>query len=116
MINKIQPPDQPTPKGHYSPGIEHNGLIFVSGQLPITLDTDWSYRRAAPALAAGTARIGRGLAGHAGPALARVRRGAVALGTGLASRGGALGRPWSTRAMGLSVAGLMVGFLVLAYR
>ena len=39
MINKIQPPDQPMPKGHYSPGIEHNGLIFVSGQLPMTLDT-----------------------------------------------------------------------------
>lgn len=35
----IQPADQPTPKGHYSPGIEHNGLIFVSGQLPMTLDT-----------------------------------------------------------------------------
>ena len=39
MINKIQPPDQPAPKGHYSPGVEHNGLIFVSGQLPMTLDT-----------------------------------------------------------------------------
>ena len=39
MINKIQPPDQPMPKGHYSPGVEHNGLIFVSGQLPMTLDT-----------------------------------------------------------------------------
>ena len=38
-MKKIQPPDQPTPKGHYSPGIEHNGLIFVSGQLPMTLDT-----------------------------------------------------------------------------
>lgn len=38
-MNILQPPDQPTPKGHYSPGIEHNGLIFVSGQLPITLDT-----------------------------------------------------------------------------
>ena len=35
----IQPSDQPTPKGHYSPGIEHNGLIYVSGQLPMTLDT-----------------------------------------------------------------------------
>ncbi len=35
----IQPPDQPTPKGHYSPGIEHNGLIYVSGQLPMTLET-----------------------------------------------------------------------------
>lgn len=35
----IQPSDQPTPKGHYSPGIEHNGLIYVSGQLPMSLDT-----------------------------------------------------------------------------
>ena len=35
----IQPPDQPTPKGHYSPGIEHNGLVYVSGQLPMDLVT-----------------------------------------------------------------------------
>lgn len=35
----IQPSDQPTPKGHYSPGIEHNGLIYVSGQLPMDLVT-----------------------------------------------------------------------------
>lgn len=38
-MRSIQPSDQPQPKGHYSPGIEHNGLIFVSGQLPMTLDT-----------------------------------------------------------------------------
>ena len=38
-MKTIQPPDQPQPKGHYSPGIEHGGLIFVSGQLPMTLDT-----------------------------------------------------------------------------
>ena len=35
----IQPQNQPQPKGHYSPGIEHNGLIYVSGQLPMTLET-----------------------------------------------------------------------------
>ena len=35
----LQPADQPQPKGHYSPGIEHNGFIFVSGQLPMSLDT-----------------------------------------------------------------------------
>ncbi len=35
----IQPPNQPAPKGHYSPGVEHNGLIYVSGQLPMSLDT-----------------------------------------------------------------------------
>ena len=37
-MKTIQPADQPQPKGHYSPGIEHNGLIFVSGQLPMSLD------------------------------------------------------------------------------
>ena len=35
----LQPADQPKPKGHYSPGIEHNGFVFVSGQLPMSLDT-----------------------------------------------------------------------------
>ena len=34
-MNKIQPTNIPIPKGHYSPAVEHNGLIFVSGQLPI---------------------------------------------------------------------------------
>jgi reactive intermediate/imine deaminase len=38
-MKTVQPPDQPTPKGHYSPGIEHDGLIFVSGQLPMDLET-----------------------------------------------------------------------------
>ncbi len=36
-MNKIQPPNIPLPKGHYSPAVEHHGLIFVSGQLP------WNY-------------------------------------------------------------------------
>jgi 2-iminobutanoate/2-iminopropanoate deaminase len=38
-MKTIQPADQPTPKGHYSPGFEHNGLIYVSGQLPMDLKT-----------------------------------------------------------------------------
>ena len=38
-MKSIQPGEQPRPKGHYSPGILHNGLIYVSGQLPMTLDT-----------------------------------------------------------------------------
>jgi 2-iminobutanoate/2-iminopropanoate deaminase len=37
-MRTLQPQDQPKPKGHYSPGIEHNGFVFVSGQLPMTLD------------------------------------------------------------------------------
>ena len=35
----IQPKNQPKPKGHYSPGIRHRGLIYVSGQLPMDLET-----------------------------------------------------------------------------
>jgi len=38
-MKPIKPPDQPQPKGHYSPGVEHNGLVYVSGQLPMSLDT-----------------------------------------------------------------------------
>ncbi len=38
-MKTIQPAGQPTPKGHYSPGIEYNGMIFVSGQLPMDLET-----------------------------------------------------------------------------
>lgn len=39
LMKTIQPENQPKPKGHYSPGIEHDGLIFVSGQLPMDLIT-----------------------------------------------------------------------------
>lgn len=38
-MKTLQPENQPQPKGHYSPGIEYNGLIFVSGQLPMDLET-----------------------------------------------------------------------------
>ena len=38
-MKTIQPLNQPPPKGHYSPGIEHNGVIYVSGQLPMDLVT-----------------------------------------------------------------------------
>lgn len=29
----------PAPAGHYSQAVEHNGLIFVSGQLPVKSET-----------------------------------------------------------------------------
>jgi reactive intermediate/imine deaminase len=38
-MKTVQPKDQPIPKGHYSPGIEHHGVIYVSGQLPMDLVT-----------------------------------------------------------------------------
>ena len=38
-MEKIKLPNTPEPKGHYSPAVEHNGLIFVSGQLPMNLAT-----------------------------------------------------------------------------
>ena len=31
--------NSPKPAGHYSPGIVHNGLVYVSGQLPMDLET-----------------------------------------------------------------------------
>ena len=33
-MQKVQIKDAPAPKGHYSPAVAHDGLIFVSGQLP----------------------------------------------------------------------------------
>jgi len=33
-MEKVQVENAPAPKGHYSPAVVHNGLIFVSGQLP----------------------------------------------------------------------------------
>jgi 2-iminobutanoate/2-iminopropanoate deaminase len=33
-VKKIKLQNAPEPKGHYSPAVVHNGLIFVSGQLP----------------------------------------------------------------------------------
>lgn len=38
-MKKIKLPNAPEPKGHYSPAVEHNGLIFVSGQLPMNHQT-----------------------------------------------------------------------------
>jgi len=34
-MEKIKLPNAPEPKGHYSSAVVHNGLIFVSGQLPM---------------------------------------------------------------------------------
>ena len=33
-MEKVRVENVPEPKGHYSPAVIHNGLIFVSGQLP----------------------------------------------------------------------------------
>jgi len=34
-MKSISTPSAPTPVGHYSQAIEHNGLIFISGQLSV---------------------------------------------------------------------------------
>ncbi|MCH8121788.1 MAG: RidA family protein [Bacteroidetes bacterium] len=34
-MKSISTPSAPTPAGHYSQAIEHNGLIFISGQLSV---------------------------------------------------------------------------------
>ena len=35
-MQPVSIPGAPPPGGHYSPGVSHNGFVFVSGQLPIT--------------------------------------------------------------------------------
>ena len=37
-MEEVQTKNAP-PKGHYSPAVVHNGLIFVSGQLAINMET-----------------------------------------------------------------------------
>jgi len=34
-ITRISTPNAPKPAGHYSQGVVHNGLLFVSGQLSV---------------------------------------------------------------------------------
>lgn len=34
-MKTVSTPKAPTPAGHYSQGIVHNGLVYVAGQLPI---------------------------------------------------------------------------------
>ncbi len=38
-MEKVQIKNAPEPKGHYSSAVVHNGLIFVSGQLPRNAET-----------------------------------------------------------------------------
>jgi 2-iminobutanoate/2-iminopropanoate deaminase len=38
-IARVSTPNAPTPAGHYSQAIKHNGLVFVSGQLSIDPQT-----------------------------------------------------------------------------
>ncbi len=38
-MEKIQIEGTPIPKGHYSQGIVHNNLVYISGQLPMNLTT-----------------------------------------------------------------------------
>ena len=37
-IQLIAPETVATPRGHYSPGVTHNGVVYVAGQLPIDKD------------------------------------------------------------------------------
>jgi 2-iminobutanoate/2-iminopropanoate deaminase len=39
MISYISTPRAPTPAGHYSQATVHNGVVYVSGQLPINPST-----------------------------------------------------------------------------
>ena len=34
-MNEVSTPNAPQPAGHYAQAIVHNGLVYVSGQLPV---------------------------------------------------------------------------------
>lgn len=34
-LRTIQTPGAPTPRGHYSQGVVHGGVVYVAGQLPL---------------------------------------------------------------------------------
>ncbi len=38
LIRPIRPDTLPVPAGHYSPAVVANGMVFVSGQLPVRAD------------------------------------------------------------------------------
>ncbi|MBL8149113.1 MAG: RidA family protein [Blastocatellia bacterium] len=38
-MEKVQTKEAPTPAGHYSQGIVHNGLVYVSGQVAVDPET-----------------------------------------------------------------------------
>jgi len=38
-IKSVLTPNAPTPAGHYSQAVVHNGLVYVAGQLPIDPST-----------------------------------------------------------------------------
>ncbi len=38
-MKPIQTPEAPLPAGHYTQAIAHNGLVYVSGQLPVDPET-----------------------------------------------------------------------------
>lgn len=37
-IKAVYPPGTQMPKGHYAPAIVYNGIVYVSGQLPVDKD------------------------------------------------------------------------------
>jgi 2-iminobutanoate/2-iminopropanoate deaminase len=39
FVKEIYFDNAPKPLGHYAPGVVHNGMVYVSGQLPVDLKT-----------------------------------------------------------------------------
>ena len=42
-MKEVLSKDAPRPAGHYSQAIEHNGLVYISGQLPINPKSEEKY-------------------------------------------------------------------------
>ncbi|MDP2006047.1 MAG: Na(+)/H(+) antiporter subunit D [Rubrivivax sp.] len=90
-------------------------LPWLKRTLTITLDTDWLWRRAGPALWRGLKQAYGGARGLvAGPVVSAV---ALLLAAVERTHGqqGRLARTWATRGMALWVMGLLLGYLLLYY-
>lgn len=68
----VSTPNAPTPRGHYSQGIVHAGLVYVAGQLPLDPASGEVIGRTAREQAVRTLRNVEAVLAAAGSALDRV--------------------------------------------
>ena len=91
-------------------------LPWLRRTLTITLDLDWGYRRLGPAAVGFAEHLRRRTGDAARPLLASLAARASSLAAWLLGPTAPFGGTWSTRAIGLATAGLLVLVLLASYR
>ncbi len=90
-------------------------LPWLKRTLTITLDTDWLWRRAAPALWQGALRAYAGVRGGVARPMQALVKGVLDAVERTYGQEGRLARTWATRSMALWVMVLLLGYLTLYY-